>query len=238
VELHRPPSLFLQDAIRRARVFVAISLLRDAQDAARDLGVDVWEFAVEGQHLLAAGLSRTDLRWLVGKGYAMYQAAEALVERLCPHSFCPHLASVTPECSRFVLTGAGFNAWLAWQGGAPLDGVVASEMSSRTRDALPRWAGDLRELSWKGVLVKRFRGPAANQEALVAAFAEEGWPPRIDDPLPPAVDMDPKTRLHDTIKALNRHQLRPLLRFRGDGTGRGVWWSAVTKSEPRLPEGT
>ena len=31
-------------------------------------------------------------------------------------------------------------------------------------------------------------------------------PPRIDDPLPPSQNVDPKRRLHDTIKRLNRHQ--------------------------------
>jgi hypothetical protein len=76
-------------------------------------------------------------------------------------------------------------------------------------------------LSWKGVLVKRFRGPAANQEALVAAFAEEGWPPRIDDPLPPAAEMDPKTRLRDTIKALSRNQLHPLSAGMAPAAGSG-----------------
>jgi hypothetical protein len=38
------------------------------------------------------------------------------------------------------------------------------------------------------------------------------------------VELDPKVRLHDTIKALNRHQVFEVLRFLGDGTGRGIAW--------------
>jgi hypothetical protein len=50
---------------------------------------------------------------------------------------------------------------------------------------------------------------------------------RIDDPLPPQADQDPKRRLHDTINALNRKQRQRVIRFSGDGTGQGVRWAAV-----------
>jgi hypothetical protein len=231
VDLHRL-SLFLQDEVRRARVLAALSLLRDARDAALDLGVDVGEFAVEAQQLFAAGLSRTDLLWMVGKGYAA-PLPGAPGGGACPLAPSLHAGLERPECSRFVLTAAGLNAWVAWQGKAARDGTAHP---GRPPDVLPRWAGDLRELSWKGVVVKRFRGPAMNQETLVAAFEEEGWPRRMDDPLPPAAEIDPKARLRDTIKALNRNQLRPLLRFRGDGTGRAVQWATVPGPESPLAE--
>jgi hypothetical protein len=228
MDLHHPPSLFLQDEVRRARALTALSLLRDALDAARDLQVDEGEFAVEGQQLLAAGLSRTDVLWLVGKGYAA-QFPGAPGGGACPHDAHLHPGLVVVECSRFVLTAAGLDAWTAWHEEAVPE-IVACQAGPPA--VVPRWAADLRELSWKGAVVKRFRGPAANQEALVAAFEEEGWPLRIDDPLPPAAEMDPKARLRDTIKALNRHQLRPLLRFRGDGTGRAVQWAPVMRPGP------
>ena len=41
-------------------------------------------------------------------------------------------------------------------------------------------------------VVKQFRVPAGNQELILAAFEEMGWPPHIDDPLPPVHDLDPK----------------------------------------------
>jgi hypothetical protein len=89
---------------------------------------------------------------------------------------------------------------------------------------VPRWDDEVRQLWWDKYLIKEFRRPAANQELVLAALEEEGWPPRIDDPLPPTSGIDPKDRLHDTIKALNRHHLHRMLRFGGDGTGWGIQW--------------
>ena len=82
-------------------------------------------------------------------------------------------------------------------------------------------------LGINGTTVKRFRWTAANQETILAAFEEEGWPHRIDDPLPPQPDQDSKRRLSDTIKCLNRKQINQLIHFHGDGTGEGVIWELV-----------
>jgi hypothetical protein len=89
---------------------------------------------------------------------------------------------------------------------------------------LPHWDGEKRLLLWQERIVKCFRVPAANQELILAALEEEGWPDSIDDPLPVAHAINPKIRLHDTIKGLNRNQTHGLLRFVGDGTGRRVGW--------------
>ena len=83
------------------------------------------------------------------------------------------------------------------------------------------------ELRLGETLVKKFKWRAANQEAILCAFEEEGWPPHIDDPLPPILDKDPKRRLSDAIKCLNRKQLNTLVRFSGDGTGEGVYWELI-----------
>lgn len=95
----------------------------------------------------------------------------------------------------------------------------AGEANSR-----PRWDAARRELWFHDRLVKRFPLPAANQTAILDAFETDGWPPRIDDPLPGDPAIDAMTRLHDTIKALNRNQKEICLRFRGDGSGEGVLW--------------
>src|SRR5262249_20753115 len=95
------------------------------------------------------------------------------------------------------------------------------------RRPTPSWDRDRRELRLGGVLVKRFKAPAPNQEAILAAFEEEGWPPRIDDPISPQLSQDPKHRLHDTINALNRHQKNRLVGFLGDGSGEGVRWESL-----------
>jgi hypothetical protein len=92
----------------------------------------------------------------------------------------------------------------------------------------PEWCADLRELHFNGLLVKRFKFVARNQELILAAFEEEHWPPHIDDPLPPHDEINPKFRLRDTIAKLNRHQQSGIIRFSGDGTGRGIHWRAAS----------
>jgi hypothetical protein len=98
------------------------------------------------------------------------------------------------------------------------------------RDALagkalhPHWDSLRRELTLDGQVVKRFRVPARNQETVLMAFEEEGWPAVVLDPLPPQDEQDGKQRLHDTIKSLNRSRLARVIRFSGDGTGEGVLW--------------
>jgi hypothetical protein len=74
--------------------------------------------------------------------------------------------------------------------------------------------------------VKWYRAPAASQETILAAFQEDGWPGRIDDPLPWVDGLGPQERLHEAVKGLNRGQLARLLEFRRDGTGEGVTWLA------------
>jgi hypothetical protein len=69
--------------------------------------------------------------------------------------------------------------------------------------------------------------PAENQERILAAFEEEGWPVHIHDPLPPHSDQDSKRRLHNTINSLNRHQKQPLIRFSGNGSGQGIRWEWI-----------
>ena len=71
--------------------------------------------------------------------------------------------------------------------------------------------------------------PAMNQEIVLAVFEEEGWPPRIDDPLPWKSDIDPQRRLHDTINSLNRRQRQRLVHFSADGLAQGIRWELVEK---------
>jgi hypothetical protein len=59
------------------------------------------------------------------------------------------------------------------------------------------------------------------------AFEEEGWPPRIDDPLPPSPEIDAKSRLRYTIKSLNKRQKKQLIHFMGDGSGEGIMWECI-----------
>lgn len=98
----------------------------------------------------------------------------------------------------------------------------------------PHWDLKLRRLMYQGKLIKHFRCPAQNQETILSAFQEEGWPQRISDPIPPSKETDSKQRLHDAIRSLNRNQTNLLIKFHGDGTGEGVLWSPENLV-PKLP---
>jgi hypothetical protein len=89
-------------------------------------------------------------------------------------------------------------------------------------DAKPRWDAVRGELFLGEHLSKRYRQPAANQRLVLDTFEKEGWPSRIEDPLPWGPDTDPRQRLADTARRLNQHNA--LLRFELDGTSRGLLW--------------
>jgi hypothetical protein len=103
--------------------------------------------------------------------------------------------------------------------------VVSDAVESK-----PIWDRDRQQLRAGATVVKQFKVPAPNQEAVLAAFQEENWPPRIDDPLRPLAEQDPKRRLHDTINSLNRNQKHAIIRFLGDGSGQGVRWEFFINS--------
>ena len=84
-------------------------------------------------------------------------------------------------------------------------------------------------------MVKRFRLPASNQEAVLSTFEEEGWPPSIDDPLPFMSKQRCKERLHATIRHLNANHQNRLIRFRGNGTGEAVLWEPIAAPAADCP---
>jgi hypothetical protein len=190
------------------------------------------QFAVKSRELADRGLSECDLTWLLSQSIVQH-----LVE----------CTSAEDDERRFRTGGAGLGEkscfLLTPQGCEFLGEFFCVEFSPRQPatlairpesvamqpgKALPRWDNDRQELTFDGRLVKRYRLPSPNQTAILSAFAEEGWPPRIDDPLSPHVDQDPKRRLHDTIRNLNRAQVHVLLRFVGDGSGQGILWERAS----------
>lgn len=208
----------------------ALLALLEAFVYAEDTECDLWDFAVPIRHLQELGLIETDLRWLVRKGYVEH-AREVTLEGDDGRVFrsTGNLTFMRRTC--FVLTEAG---------------VAKSRSVSETPAILPNethivlvgdvqaaqepvvcWDAEARNLRVNGQLVKRFKWPAANQEAVLGAFQEEGWPYRVDDPLPPQPEQDSKRRLSDTIKCLNHKQTNELIHFRGDGTGEGVIWELL-----------
>ncbi len=179
-----------------------------------------WDFAVELADLSQDGISHETLRWMIGKGLVEH-AMESDNHHGIGRSFESPGGFTFNERSCFVITATGLESQ---QKGSS---TVIQNRNRPASGSLPVWDDQRHELRLGGILVKRFKWRAANQEAVLAAFQEEGWPPRIDDPLPPVAETDPKRRLSDAIKCLNRKQKNPLLRFSGDGTGEGILWDLV-----------
>jgi hypothetical protein len=212
----------------------ALELLLQAWLYAHDVQLPVWEFAVEFEILQSLGLTRNEARWLMARGYAEH-ALEVTSPTDTTRKFGPPGVSLLGERSCFVLTTGGLQfARSLGAGCAPQPFTVSgsdyrliTDVGPSRPTIVPHWDCDLREIRYDGQLVKQFKLPSPNQEAILMTFEEEQWPPRIDDPLPHTASCDPKQRLHDTIRSLNRNQKNRLLRFKGDGTGEGVLWEVV-----------
>jgi hypothetical protein len=245
------------------RLQAVLSVLLEAHLYAQDLQLDSWDFAVELSTLRPLGLTNSDFRWLAGKGLVECGCELTLAgDKRRSFRQYTHLDLTKRTC--LVLTSEGV---VAAEGEAPVE--VRREPASTVVDSAdrsahwtgsfpeliaaasisepkPTWDRDRQQLRLGKVIVKQFKVPAANQETVLAAFQEEDWPVRIDDPLSPKLDQDPKRRLHDTINSLNRNQKRPLVRFLGDGSGQGVRWefissggeAATSRSRPRIGSAT
>jgi hypothetical protein len=197
---------------------IALRLLLEAYACARDLGCDMWEFAVEGDTLRDHGLTNTQLRWLLRKGY-IAQAVEKTLADAPQRSFRQTASPSLHQGGCFVLTESGVGFAAVDHLASAANAIAKSQVTTK-----PVWDADLRELRLGEALVKRFKQPAANQELILEAFQEEGWPSRIDDPLPPASEQNSKQRLHSTISNLNRCQETRLIHFEGGGDGKSVCW--------------
>jgi hypothetical protein len=216
----------------QARLRPAVEMLRQARRYADDLKRGVWDFAVELDSLCAAGMTTSDVRWLTCHGYVEHALEISPAGDEC-RKFSPggNLRFMKQSCFVLTKTGAKFADFV---GGNGQPHNIASGPHWRTNgngqsaSPLPAWNAEHRELQVGELVVKRFRVPAPNQELILTSFQEEGWPDHIDDPLPPAADIDPKRRLHSAINSLNRNQKTPLIRFHGDGNGNGVYWELIS----------
>jgi hypothetical protein len=231
---HPVPPWCAVPADRRARLSVGFALLREACDDARATGCDPWQFAVTVGELVGAGLRVTDLRWLVAVG-VLDHAVELRTRSRSRRAFRRLPSTAVADASCFVLSDAG----VRFCSELPLASGARAECPGDPPPR-PNWDRRRRELTLSGWLVKRFRTPAGCQELILSAFQEEGWPPRIDDPLGRGAGRDGRHRLHDVVRALNRHQQAARVRFGRDGTGLGVCWEAAglprsPRASPPLP---
>jgi len=198
-------------------------LLLEAHEHALDVNRCLWDFAVHIVDLKDAGISTSNLRWLLCKGYLEHARERSLIGAL-NRSFHPDSGLVFSPRTCFVLTPAGV-AFARQTLGCRVDHPVFNGiLPDQSPIKIPHWDRSRQRLTLAGLIVKEYKVPAGNQGSILDAFEEEGWPARVDDPLWLTPDIDPKRRLHDTINSLNRHQKHSLLRFLGDGTGTGIRW--------------
>ena len=230
---------------------VAIQRLKDAYDSAFSCSRDPWDFSVELNQMQSAGVETHVLRTLICKGWIVHQV-ETTDANQSRRTFdtAPELALNDRSC--FVISKQGYAISEAIsltnlrnnlnnQDGRMLMSLHHSGpskdpnenpepkkpsqlgSSSHSHQQLkPVWDRERRELRFGDIVVKRFKWPAENQELVLNAFEDLGWPKRIDNPLEAHPTICPKRRLHDTLKCLNRKQVNELIKFRGDGTGLGV----------------
>jgi len=209
--------------VKEGRLEAGLSELLTARLCAEDVEGDPWWFAIEIDNLRCLNLTDTVLRWLVGREFLLHreemdsaETDERAFQRSGRFRFTDHSCFVLSE------EGREFTLWLLENPAATVESETLPSVEEKV--LAPRWDARRRELLFGDCLVKRYRGRSPNQEAVMMAFEEEEWPSQIFDPLIPLPNLCPKRRLNDTIKCLNRHRVRPLIRFGGDGTGQGILW--------------
>ena len=185
-----------------------------------------WEFAIEMKQLQRTGITTEEIRWLLGKNLVNH-AEENLSLGQTTRTFQSPGGFRLSDKSCLILTDLGVQAAQHTIESIQSKPVATNNDSHNTANLTPRWDVVRHELRLGSILVKKFKWRASNQEAILNAFEEDGWPAHIDDPLTQDPEMNPKRRLSDTIKCLNRKQKNALIRFCGDGTGEGVLWELV-----------
>jgi len=210
-----------------SKLTLALSLLWQAHGCALDAHADPWDFALEIANLYEAGLTITQLRWLVVKGLVLH-GSETSVYGDAHRSFTRSAGGNFLKTTCLVLSepGAVFASQVLQASAAGNAGAAPRAEGAPVQPALkPYWNPDVRELTLGDRLVKRFKVPARNQELILSVFQEEGWPTHIDNPLSGSDALDAQTQLHDAIARLNGKQAQPLLAFHGNGHGTGVTWA-------------
>ncbi len=228
----------------------AITRLQEAYDSAYSCNRDPWEFSMELAEMQKAGIETHVLRTLICNDLIIHRK-ETTGSEQDRRSFEPVNSLALSERSCFVISKQGYAIarsvaqanQQAQDNSPPASASQPQQTSSHhsgpfvennTSTGLlgsagrshqiskPIWDRDRRELRFGDTVVKRFKWPAENQELVLNAFQDLGWPIRVENPLAAHPSICPKRRLHDTLKCLNRKQVNELIKFRGDGTGLGV----------------
>ncbi|HQR07136.1 MAG TPA: hypothetical protein PLN21_09955 [Gemmatales bacterium] len=99
------------------------------------------------------------------------------------------------------------------------------------QDDKPCWDAALRELKFRGVVIKKWNRPAHNQTAIIDEFQKQNWPAVIVAPS----KLTGKA-LGDTIDDLKNQVKEHGLAFGRNGTGTGITWSIIDRPEKAAPK--
>jgi len=165
--------------------------------------------------------------WLLYQSHIIFQYPGSRNGDSCPDA-CGSQRFNRAESGGFALTETGetfAEKFLSFtRDPAKEEAMKKAGQSLRLGRLTPCYDRDCRLFTWGRHILKHFRQPSYNQELILCAGEELDWPAWFDDPLPLKHGTNPKTRLHDTLKDLNRRQTMQLVHFMGDGTGRRVGW--------------
>ena len=171
---------------------------------------------------------RVDIGWRASKPTAACCRAASPLRTFrpeCPMKFGPHTC--------FVLTDAGVQLFRGrhLSAAAVADGHLRHDQPhTHAAIAVPNANMDphSREFSAGRQSCAKTVYPAGPGLYLVlSSFQELNWPPRMDDPLPPAKNIVSAERLRDTVRRLNRCQDTHTVRFSSDGMGTGIRWKWI-----------
>jgi hypothetical protein len=215
----------IPECLRWADQEAALEQLLEAYDLAGAGSQEPWQSGLRLDQLEDAGLNINRLRLLLCQQFLL-QAIESPPESGQPRNYRMVAGLQVSVASCFVLTDQGAD-WARSMLRQGLGSDSARKRPTQKPNAFqltPRWLAGPREL-WLGIyVIKKFRRPADNQTALLAAFERQGWPRWLPNPFTSDLDCEAVQRLHDAIKFLNRGQEPRLIVFRGDGTGQGTSW--------------
>jgi hypothetical protein len=187
-----------QDLLEQPPVRAALALLLGRYRCASLLGWSPWDFPVELQTFRTLGVPEPLLRRLVEVG---------------PVNECPAPRGAFPgDGTGFVLT---------------LQGAVLAETLLREVPERPRWDPQKRQLWYGTVLVKQLKRLAPDQQLVLEAFQQAGWPEAISNPLAGETDAERRGRLRHVVKRLNRRRASDVLWFELARGGRGLRWRAL-----------
>jgi hypothetical protein len=163
-------------ACEMGRFQPALAILQEAYAYACELGRPAWDFAVEIHVLREAGLTHSDLRWLVCRGLVAH-AAETTRDGQDSRDFRPTGALTFTKRTCFVLAETAAGPAQASTDSCPTAAVpLQPGPAASSPPPVPQWDKERQELRVGELVVKQFKVPAPNQEMILASFEEEGWP--------------------------------------------------------------